>query len=257
MERKKKAISFVTIFRREVARFFRIWTQTLLPSVVTTALHFAIFGSFIGSQVRNIHGTPYIQFIVPGLIMMAVINNAFANVVGSFFGAKFSKSIEEVLVSPTPSWIIIAGYAAGGVLRSLISGALALVVALFFTRLAVTRIVLVAVFMLLSAVFFSLGGLLNALFARKFDDTAIIPTFVLTPLIYLGGVFYSISALPPFWQSVSKLNPILYLINGFRHGFLGFSDVPLGVSIAVLLAGIAVLLLANLYFFKKGYGLKV
>ncbi|MFQ5474957.1 MAG: ABC transporter permease, partial [Candidatus Nanoarchaeia archaeon] len=208
------------------------------------------------SRVGKMQGFDYIQFIVPGLIMMAVITNSFSNVVSSFFGSKFQRSVEELLVSPTKNSVIIAGYVLGGVLRALIVGAIVLVVSLFFTDIQMHSPLLVFVFISLTAVMFSLAGFFNAMFARKFDDVTIIPTFVLTPLTYLGGVFYSISLLPAFWQSVSKLNPILYMINGFRYGFLGVSDVNVVTSFLIVLLFIAAFFTLNLYLMNKGYGLK-
>ncbi|MDD5083988.1 MAG: ABC transporter permease [Candidatus Moranbacteria bacterium] len=249
-------IAYWTIARKESGRFLRIWKQTLLPSVVTTGLYYVIFGTFIGSQIAAIGGYSYMQFIVPGLVMMAVITNAFSNVVSSFFGSKFQRDIDELLVSPTPNWVIIAGYVTGGVLRGIVVGALVLGVALFFTKLTVHSWAIVIGFLLLTAIVFSLAGLFNAAFAKKFDDTMIVPTFVLTPLTYLGGVFYSIHALPPFWQTVSQANPILYMVSGFRYGFLGLSDVSVWASFSLLAALCIILLFANIFIFTKGYGLK-
>ncbi len=249
-------IAYGTITRKECIRFLRIWTQTLLPSVMTMVLYYVIFGSFIGSQIAPINGYTYMQFIVPGLVMMAVITNAFSNVVSSFYGSKFQRNLEELMVSPTPHWVVIAGYVTGGVLRGLLVGALVLGVALFFTKLAIHSIVLTVAFILLTSVLFSLAGLLNGIFAKSFDGVSIIPTFVLTPLTYLGGVFYSINALPIFWQKVSQLNPILYMINGFRYGLLGISDVHVGASLSILVIFCLALLATNLYVFKKGYGLR-
>jgi ABC-2 type transport system permease protein len=256
MNSRRVFISYVTIVRKEVTRFFRIWTQTMLPSVVTSVLYFLIFGAFIGSQVRPIGGISYIQFIVPGLVMMAVITNAFQNVVGSFFGSKFMKNIEELMVSPTPSWVVIAGYTTGGVLRGVVVGGLVLVVSLFFTSLSVLHIGLVFLFIFLTALLFSFAGLLNGLFAQNFDQISIIPVFILTPLTYLGGVFYSVNALPDFWRTISYLNPILYMVNGFRYGFFGISDVGVGTSIIILLLANAILLAVDWHFIEKGVGLK-
>jgi len=256
MNRDQMLTAYWTITRKECVRFLRIWKQTLLPSVVTTGLYYVIFGTFIGSQIASIGGYTYMQFIVPGLVMMAVITNSFANVASSFFGSKFQRDVEELLVSPTPGWVIIAGYVTGGVLRGLLVGALVLGVALFFTKLTVYSWVMVIGFLLLTSILFSLAGLFNAAFAKKFDDTMIVPTFVLTPLTYLGGVFYSIHALPALWQTVSKANPILYMVSGFRYGFLGISDVNVFASLAILIILSIVLLGANIYIFNKGYGLK-
>ncbi len=249
-------ISLGTITRKEVTRFLRIWSQTLLPSVVTMALYFIIFGHFIGSRIQGINGFSYINFIVPGIIMMAVITNSYANVVSSFFSAKFQRSIEEVLVSPTPAWAIIVGYCLGGIARGLAVGILVSIVALFFTKLVVHSYLIVIIFFLLTTIVFSLMGLLNGIFAKKFDDVSIVPTFILTPLTYLGGVFYSVSLLPPFWQKLSLLNPILYMVNGFRYGFLGYSDIPVYIGLLILVILMIVLFWINLVLIKKGVGLR-
>ena len=249
-------IALSTIVRKEVVRFMRIWSQTLLPSVITQTLYFVIFGKFIGSRVGDVGGVSYMSFIIPGLVMMAVINNAFANVVSSFFGSKFQRSIEEILVSPTPSWVIIAGYVGGGTLRGVLCGILVFLVSIFFEHPMVHSFWLVIVFVVLTSMVFSLGGLANGIFAKRFDDVAIFPTFVLTPLTYLGGVFYSIHSLPEFWQKVSYLNPILYMINGFRFGFYGISDVNVFLSLGILLLTAVGLTVINLRFLDKGTGLR-
>jgi ABC-2 type transport system permease protein len=256
MNKEQLLTAYWTITRKECVRFLRIWKQTLLPSVVTTGLYYVIFGTFIGSQIAPISGHTYMQFIVPGLVMMAVITNSFANVASSFFGSKFQRDVEELLVSPTPSWVMIAGYVTGGVLRGLLVGALVLGVALFFTQLTVYNWAIVIGFLLLTAILFSLAGLFNAAFAKKFDDTMIVPTFVLTPLTYLGGVFYSIHALPSLWQMVSQANPVLYMVSGFRYGFLGIADVNIFVSLSILVVLSIALIAANLFVFSRGYGLK-
>jgi ABC-2 type transport system permease protein len=219
-------------------------------------LYFVIFGKFIGSQVRAIGGFSYMEFIVPGIVMMSIITNSFTNVVSSFFSTKFQRSIEEILVSPTPNYIIIAGYCAGGVARGLLVGCIVLIVSLFFSQLSLHNLAVVLVFITLTSVVFSLGGLLNAIFAKKFDDVSIVPTFALTPLTYLGGVFYSIDMLPVFWQKVSLFNPILYMVNGFRFGFLGISDINIWVGLGMLIAFTVVLFNANLLLMKRGIGLK-
>jgi ABC-2 type transport system permease protein len=253
-------ISFYTILRKEVNRFFRIWTQTLLPPVITQTLYFVIFGGFIGSRIQGFEeefGISYMAFIVPGLVMMAVITASFSNVVSSFFGAKFQKNIEELLVSPTPNWVIIAGFVGGGVLRGLIVGLIVFLVSLTFVNdLRVDNPLLVLIFVFLTAIVFSLAGFLNSIFATKFDDISIFTTFILTPLTYLGGVFYSISSLPPFWQQISKANPILYMINGFRFGFYGQSDVSVWASFAILLVLTLGLWQLNCYLLKKGVGMR-
>lgn len=249
-------VAYKTIVRREVNRFVRIWIQTLLPPVVTQALYFVIFGKFIGAQIGNIHGVSYMSFIVPGLVMMAVINNSFTNVVSSFFSSKFQKSIEEILVSPTSEWVIMSGYVTGGVLRGIVVGLIVFGVSVFFTRPAVAHFGSILIFIVLTALVFSLAGLMNGIYAKSFDDVAIFPTFVLTPLTYLGGVFYSIHSLPPFWQNVSRLNPILYMVDGFRYGFYGFSDVSIAGSLLILLVFIVGLVFLNLHLLRKGVGLK-
>ena len=250
------AISLGTIVRKEVTRFLRIWSQTLLPSVVTMTLYFIIFGHFIGSRIQGINGFSYINFIVPGIIMMAVITNSYANVVSSFFSAKFQKSIEEILVSPTPAWAIIVGYCLGGIARGLAVGLLVSLVALFFTKLVIHSYLIIILFFLLTTIVFSLMGFLNGIFAKKFDDVSIVPTFILTPLTYLGGVFYSVQLLPPLWQKISLLNPILYMVNGFRYGFLGYSDIPVYIGLLILTVLMIVLFWVNLVLMKKGVGLR-
>lgn len=227
-------VSFKTIITREVRRFLRIWIQTLVPPAITIALYFVIFGSLIGSRIGEMGGYDYMQFVVPGLIMMAVIQNSYGNVVSSFFGTKFQGNIEELLVSPTHEVTILAGYVIGGVLRGLIVGFIVTVLSLFFTHLDVQNWWVTISMVFLTAIVFALGGFINAIFAGKFDDIAIVPTFILAPMIYLGGVFYSIDLLPSFWAKISMLNPILYMVNGFRYGILGVSDVNIGVSYLML-----------------------
>ncbi|HQP11074.1 MAG TPA: ABC transporter permease [Candidatus Omnitrophota bacterium] len=256
MSGRGQYIAYTTIVRKEVTRVLRIWPQTLFPPVITQTLYFLIFGKFIGSQIRDIHGMSYMAFIVPGLIMMTVINNSFVNVVSSFFSAKFQRSIEELLVSSASNKVIIAGYVTGGVVRGIIVGGLVFLVSTFFTRPAIHHPGIVFSFILLTAVVFALAGLLNAIFAKKFDDISIFPTFIMTPLVYLGGVFYSIESLPPFWRAVSKFNPILYMVNGLRYGFHGFSDVHLAASFAILLVFALVLTAINVLLLAKGTGLK-
>ena len=253
---REKYISFSTIIRKEVTRFLRIWSQTLLPPVITQSLYFVIFGKFIGSKVGTIQGINYMEFIVPGLVMMAIINSSFANVVSSFFGAKFQRSIEEILVSPTPEWITIAGYAGGGVLRGILVGIIVFGVSVFFAHPAIHNLFFILLFMVMTSIVFSLAGLVNGIFAKKFDDVAIFPTFVLTPLTYLGGIFYSVHSLPPFWQKVSFLNPIMYMINGFRYGFYAISDVNVWLSFALLVFCTVILTALSLFFLKKGIGMR-
>ena len=249
-------IAFIAIFRKESVRILRIWVQTLLPSVVTTSLYFLIFGNFIGSQVKPINQISYIDFIVPGLVMMAIITNAFSNVVSSFFGSKFQRNIEELMVSPTPNWVIVAGYVSGGVFRGMLVGVIVLIISLLFTNLNIYNGFIIFIFSLFTAIVFSLGGLLNGIFSKKFDDVTIVPTFVLTPLTYLGGVFYSIKNLPDFWQGVSRLNPILYMVDGFRYGFLGISDINIFLSLGILFGLTVALTIINLYLLDRGVGLK-
>lgn len=249
-------ISLQTIVRKEITRIMRIWTQTLLPPLVTQTLYFLIFGKFIGSQVAAINGISYMSFIVPGLVMMAVISSAYGNVVSSFFGAKFQRSIEEVLVSPTPEWVIVAGYVLGGVIRGVAVGALVFMISLFFAHPQVHNIWIILFFTIFSSVVFALAALINGIFAHNFDEVALFQNFVLTPLIYLGGVFYSISRLPQGWQIFSYFNPLVYMINGFRYGFFGFSDVPIGICAFIVIVLTIVLAWANLYLLKKGIGIK-
>ena len=250
------SIAYATIVRKEVTRFMRIWQQTLLPPVITTSLYFVIFGNLIGPRIGAMEGFRYIDFIVPGLILMSVITNAYANVSSSFFSAKFQRSIEEIQVSPTPNWVILAGYVTGGMARGLLVGVVVTCVALLFSRLHLHSLPVMLSVIFLTAMLFALGGFMNGLFARKFDDVSIIPTFVLTPLTYLGGVFYSINLLPPFWQAVSHGNPILYMINGFRYGFLGFSDIDLTLSYLIILAFVVALFSINLAMLNRGYGIR-
>ena len=248
-------VADTTIVRKETGRFLRIWL-IFLPSVITTTLYYVIFGAFIGSQIQGVSGFTYIQFIVPGLVMMAVITNSFSNVASSFFGSKFQKSIEELLVAPISPFLVVAGYVTGGVLRGLLTGVLVLGVALFFTHLTVHNILLTVVFVFLTALLFSLAGMVNAIYAKKFDGISIVPVFVLTPLTYLGGVFYSVSVLPVFWQHVSAFNPILYMVNGFRYGLLGISDVSVTGSLVILVVLSVAMLGFNIYLFKTGRGLR-
>ena len=249
-------VAYGTLVRREVVRIFRIWSQTLLPSVVTMSLYYVVFGAFIGSQISSINGFSYIQFIVPGLVMMAIITNSYSNVVSTFFGAKFQHNLEEIIVSPTPNWVVVAGFCSGGIIRGLLVGVLVLLTSLFFTHLAVYSFTMLLLAAVLTSVLFSLAGLLNGIFAKTFDGVSIVPTFVLTPLTYLGGVFYSIHRLPPLWQTVSLFNPILYMVNAFRYGFLGVSDVSVVWSMSLLAGLTVILLVVILYLFKKGIGLK-
>jgi ABC-2 type transport system permease protein len=256
MNARAQFIAFRAIMVKEVLRFTRIWIQTILPPMITTALYFVIFGRLIGSQIGDIHGFHYMQYIVPGLILMAVITNSYANVVASFYSAKFQRNVEEMLVAPVPNYLIMAGFIGGGVARGLAVGFAVTLVAMLFTAIPLHNIWVAVSVLLLTSILFSLGGLINAIFANSFDDITIIPTFVLTPLTYLGGVFYTVAMLPPFWQSLSLANPILYMVNAFRYGLLGVSDVDMTVAYLAMLGFIAGLFWFALYLFKRGYGIR-
>ncbi|MEX2523513.1 MAG: ABC transporter permease [Gammaproteobacteria bacterium] len=256
MDSKRILVAFNTIVIKEVNRFMRIWLQTLIPPAISMSLYFVIFGNLIGSRIGPMDGFTYMDFITPGIIMMAVINNCYSNVVSSFFGAKIQLHIEEMLVAPIPNYVILAGYITGGVARGLMVGLLVTIVAMFLTDLEIHNYFVVFSIVILTAVLFSLGGFINAVFAKKFDDISIIPTFVLTPLIYLGGVFYSINMLPEFWQSVSKLNPILYMVNGFRYGVLGISDIDITWAFLIILIFIVILSAFCLILLNRGTGLR-
>jgi len=248
--------AYYTIVVREVLRFSRIWLQTIIPPVITTALYFVIFGNLIGSQIGNMDGHTYMEFIVPGGIMMSVITNAYANVVSSFYGSKFQGNIAEMLVSPTPNWIILLGYVTGGVARGIAVGAAVTLVSLFFSHLHIEHLWVTGTIIVLTSALFSLAGLINAVYAKSFDDITIVPTFVLTPLTYLGGVFYSISLLPPFWQSATLTNPILYMVNGFRYGILGTADISIWVSYSVIIGFIVLLGGFAMYLLHRGIGIR-
>ncbi|MFP4161882.1 MAG: ABC transporter permease [Ectothiorhodospira sp.] len=249
-------IAFKTLVLKEILRFSRIWIQTILPPMITTSLYFIIFGGLIGGRIGEMEGIRYMDFIVPGLIMMAVITNAYSNVVSSFYSAKFQRHLEEMLVSPIPNYLIILGFVGGGVARGLAVGLGVTLVSMFFSPLTIQAPLVAVSVVLLTATLFSLAGLINGVFARSFDDISIIPTFILTPLTYLGGVFYSISLLPEFWQEVSLLNPILYMINAFRYGFIGMTDMGLGISYAIILGFVAILFASALYLLNKGVGIR-
>jgi ABC-2 type transport system permease protein len=256
MELRAQWNAFSTLVIKEYNRIVRIWIQTILPPAITMTLYFIIFGSLIGSRIGPMDGYGYMQFIAPGLIMLSVITNSYGNVVSSFFGAKFGSHIEEMLVSPMPNYLILIGHIAGGVIRGLMVGGVVTLVALFFTELDMQHPWIVLSTVILTAIVFSLGGFIHAVFARKFDDISIVPTFVLTPLTYLGGVFYSISLLPEFWQTVSRANPILYMVNAFRYGVLGTSDIPIGTAYAIIFVAIALLYGVALYLLNKGIGIR-
>ena len=234
-------VALGTIVRREVARILRIWGQTLVPPAITMTLYFLIFGGLIGSRIGDMGGYSYLEFIVPGLVMMSIIQNSYGNISSSFFGAKFGRHVEEMLVSPMPNWVILGGYVAGAVLRGLMVGAIVLCIAMFFTRLRVPHPLVTLSTVLLGATIFSLAGFINAALAKKFDDIAIVPTFILTPLTYLGGVFYSVKLLPGWAEAATHANPIFYMVNAFRYGLLGQSDVPLWLAYALMLAFVAAL----------------
>jgi ABC-2 type transport system permease protein len=253
---KENAIALYTIVRREITRFIRIWTQTFLPSIISIALYFVIFGNLIGPRIGEMSGYRYIDYLVPGLIMMAIITNAYANVVGSFFTSKFQRNIEEMLVSPMPNFVILWGYVLGGVVRGVIVGLLVTIVSLFFTKLTVEHLGITLIVGILTALLFSLAGLVNGIFAKKFDDINLVPTFVLTPLTYLGGVFYSVNLLPEFWNRVTYANPVFYMVNAFRYGMLGFSDIDVGLSISVIILFIVVLYGIALWLLRSGVGIR-
>ncbi len=256
MNWKTQWVAFSTMVRYEIKRVIRIWRQTIFPPIITQSLYFVIFGGFIGSQVREINGVPYMLFIVPGLVMMAMITAAFTNVSFSYFASKFQKSIEEILVAPVHIGTLLAGYVAGGVIRGCVTGFMVFLISFFFVRPEIYSFSILILFAVLVSVIFALAGFLNGTFAKTFDDVGTFSTFILTPLTYLGGVFYPISALPPLWQTASRFNPIVYMVDGFRFGVTGMSEFPLSISIALLLLVIAILLGLNMRLLRKGVGLK-
>lgn len=249
-------ITFSTLFYKEVLRFLRIWVQTILPAAITTTLYFLIFGRLIGGRIGDMGGFAYIDFIVPGLVLMAVITNSYSNTVSSFYSSKFSRYVEELLVSPTPDWVILAGYVVGGVARGLVVGLVVLLVATLFTEVRVHSFGITLLVCALTAMLFALGGFINAIFASSFDDISIVPTFVLTPLTYLGGVFFSIELLPEPWRALALANPVLYMVNAFRYGLLGASDLPLAVAFGIIGAFIALLTMVSLVLLRRGVGIK-
>jgi len=256
MNTSQQWIALRTIIIKEFLRFIRIWKQTVLPPMITTGLYFIIFGNLIGERIGEMEGYRYIDFIVPGLILMAVITQSYANTVSSFYMAKFQRNIEEMMVSPTPNYIIVLGYTGGGIARGLIVGVAVTAVSMIFTQLNIHNIAVLLSIVALTATLFSLAGIINAVYAKTFDDISIIPTFILTPLTYLGGIFYSITLLPNFWQNVSLANPILYMINAFRYGFIGVSDINLSVSYSIIIAFIIALYLFCLRLLNKGVGIR-
>ncbi|MFT5709250.1 MAG: ABC-2 type transport system permease protein [Oceanospirillaceae bacterium] len=256
MSNQELLIALLTIVRREIRRFTRIWAQTLLPPAITMSLYFVIFGTLIGSRIGEMGGFSYMEFIVPGLIMMSVITNSYSNVVSSFYSAKFQGSVEEMLVSPMPNWVILVGYILGGMARGLMVGFIVTVLSLFFTDLQIHNLAIIMIVTLLTSILFATGGFINAMLANSFDDVSIVPTFILTPLTYLGGVFYSISLLPEFWQGVSQLNPILYMVSTFRYGILGASDINIYLSLGVIIVFVVSLFCIALSMLNKGKGIR-
>ena len=249
-------VALKTLVRKEVIRVARIWVQTIVPPAITMTLYFIIFGNLIGRRIGEMGGFDYMQYIAPGLIMMSVITNSYGNVVSSFFGAKYGKHIEEMLVSPMSNATIIIGHVAGGVIRGLMVGALVTMIALGFTSLSIEHPLVAISIVLLASIVFALLGFVNAVLAKKFDDISIIPTFVLTPLTYLGGVFYSITLLPEFWQKVSLANPILYMVNAFRYGILGVSDISIGYAYLIVVFFVVGLFTLNLVLLNRGVGIR-
>lgn len=256
MTPREQYLAFMTIVRKEIKRYLRIWTQTLLPSAITMSLYFVIFGSLIGSRIGEMGGFTYMQFVVPGLIMMAIVTNSYSNVVSSFFGSKFNHSVEELLVSPIPNYVILIGYVVGGVTRGMFVAVVVTIVSLFFTELHIHSYFVVVVIVLMTSTLFALAGFINAVFANSFDDISIIPTFVLTPLIYLGGVFYSMDLLPEFWANVSKLNPLVYVVNAFRYGVLGVSDVSLTFAMGMITVFTAIAFTYSMHLLNSGKRLR-
>lgn len=249
-------IAFRTIMNEEIRRFIRIWPQTLLPPVITTSLYFMIFGRLIGDRFGEINGVSYMDYIIPGIILMSVISNAYSNVVSSFYSAKFQHHIEELLVAPVSNWVILLGYISGGITRGVLVGAIVAAISLLFADIAVYNLTITLAIYFLTAALFSLAGFINAVFADSFDGISIIPNFVLTPLTYLGGIFYSVSMLPELWQQVSLANPILYMINAFRYGLIGVTDIEIGLAFLMTGGFIVILTLVSLLLLHKGVGIK-
>lgn len=249
-------VAFKTILTKEILRFARIWVQTVLPPAITMALYFVIFGKLIGAQIGDMDGFRYIDFIVPGLILMSVISNSYANVVASFYSSKFQHNIEELLIAPIPNFIILAGYVGGGVARGVVVGVVVTLVSMFFTDLNIHSYGVTLAVFVLTSVLFSTAGFINAVYANSFDDISIVPTFVLTPLTYLGGVFYSISMLSPFWQTASLANPVLYMVNAFRYGLLGVSDIAMWQAFAIILGFVIALGAFAMWLLSRGVGIK-
>jgi ABC-2 type transport system permease protein len=252
----KYSIAFKTIVKKEIYRFLRIWPQTLLPPAITTTLYFLIFGKLIGDRIGTIHGASYMDYIVPGVILMSVISHSYANVVSSFYSTKFQRNIEELLVAPVPNWIILSGYICGGITRGLLVGTVVAAISLLFTHFVVHHLILALIIAALTATLFSLAGFINAILAESFDDISIIPNFVLTPLSYLGGVFYSVDMLPDIWQIISMGNPILYMVNAFRYGLIGVTDIDIQLTFIMTAGFIVTLAGFSLYLLYKGIGIK-
>jgi len=256
MKLAQQLVTLHTVARKEISRVIRIWVQTIVPPIITMSLYFVIFGNLIGKRIGPMDGFDYMQYIAPGLIMMSVIQNSYGNVVSAFFGAKFQKHLEEMLVSPMPTYAIILGHVSGGVFRGLVVGSIVTIIALFFTKLQIVNVFITISMVVLTATVFSLAGLINAIFARKFDDVSIIPAFVLAPLTYLGGIFYSISLLPEFAQKLSLFNPILYMVNAFRYGMLGVSDIDIRMAYAITIIFIVILFSTSMILINRGVGIR-
>ncbi|WP_299264557.1 ABC transporter permease [uncultured Psychrosphaera sp.] len=250
------SVALKAILTKECNRFLRIWVQTLVPPAITMTLYFVIFGNLVGSRIGEMGGFDYMSFIVPGLIMMSVITNSYSNVASSFYSAKFQRNIEELLVAPVPNYIIILGYIGGGMLRGLLVGLIVTCVSMLFVDIQIHSYTILIFTVLLTSMVFSLAGLINAIFANSFDDISIIPTFILTPLTYLGGVFYSLTLLPEIWQDISKINPIVYMVNAFRYGFLGVSDVDLTFAVVMIIGFTVIFFALALYLINKGIGIR-
>ena len=249
-------IAFLTIFFKEIRRFTRIWPQTLLPPAITTSLYFLIFGQLIGQRIGTVNGQSYMDYIVPGIILMSVISHSYSNVVSSFYSTKFQRHIEELLVAPVPNAVILLGYVSGGIARGLLVGSVVTGIAMFFSQLTIQHITLAILVACITSLLFALAGFINAVFADSFDDISIIPNFVLTPLSYLGGVFYSIDMLPEFWQKIALANPILYMINAFRFCMIGVSDIDIRIAVSMTIGFILLLSLTGLVLLNRGVGIK-
>jgi ABC-2 type transport system permease protein len=249
-------IAFRTLAVKEVYRFFRIWPQTLLPPAITTALYFLIFGKLIGGRIGTVNGASYIDYIVPGIILMSVISHSYSNVVSSFYSTKFQRHIEELLVAPVPNWVILGGYISGGIVRGLAVGVVVALISMIFAQINLHNLWICLSIAILTATLFSLAGFINAVFAESFDDISIIPNFILTPLSYLGGVFFSVDMLSGVWQTIAMGNPILYMVNAFRYGMIGVTDIDIILAFEITVGFIIVMTLFSLYLLHKGVGIK-